>query len=113
YPYVATSTGLGVMLPRWAHDGGNQALLERLSNVQERLRVREALIDDTAHGWIGDFGGWESVVVGSVRQEHNSFCEGLNIMEIAKRLGKHPVDAAMDLLLDERGSVGMMHFVVN
>lgn len=113
YPYVATCAGLGVMLPKWAHDGGNRALLNRLSDAGERLKIREALLHDTALGWISDLGGWESVVVSSVRQEQNLFCEGLSVAEIAKRLEKHPVDAAMDLLLDEKGSVGMMHFVIN
>ena len=113
YPYIATATGLGTVLPKWAHDGGTSALLERLGDPGDRSKLREQLLTDTSCGWIGDFGGWDSIVVTSVRQEKNRFCEGLNIVEISESLGKHPVDAVMDLVLEERGSVGMMHFVIN
>jgi len=113
YPYMATSTGLGAMLPRWAHNGGTSALLARLSDQTERQRLREQLLCDAEDGRIADLGGWDSVVVNFVRQEKNRFCEGLSIAEIARITGKHPVDTVMDLLLDERGGVGIMHFVVN
>ncbi|HUV05660.1 MAG TPA: D-aminoacylase [Armatimonadota bacterium] len=113
YPYLATSTGLGAMLPRWAHNGGTSALLARLSSQAERHRLREQLIRDAQDGRIADLGGWDSVVVNLVRQEKNSFCEGRSIAEIAQITRKHPVDTVLDLLLDERGSIGIMHFVVN
>ena len=113
YPYVATATGLGMMLPKWAHDGGTRALLARLRNEDEWRRLREQLLQDTREGWIGDFGGWESVVISSVREEKNRFCEGLSLVEVAKITGRDPVDAAMNLLLEEQGSVGITHFVIN
>ena len=113
YPYIATATGLGTVLPKWAHDGGTSALLARLSDPEDRSKLREQLLTDTSCGWIGDFGGWDSIVVTSVRREKNRYCEGLSITEIAKAAGKHPADVVMDLVLEERGSVGMMHFVIN
>ena len=113
YPYVATSTGLGIMLPKWVHDGGREALLSKLRDPEQRCRIKDELLRDMKDGYLADSGGWDSVVVSSVKQEKNHFCEGLNITEIAKRFGKHPIDATMDLLLEENGSVGMMHFVIN
>lgn len=113
YPYVATSTGLGAMFPKWVHDGGRSALLARLTNPEIRARLREELIRETEGGWIGDFGGWESVVISHVREEQNLPFEGLSITEIAQITGKHPVDQAIDLMVEERGSVGMMHFVID
>ena len=113
YPYIATATGLGTVLPKWAHDGGTSALLARLSDPEDRRKLREQLLTDTSCGWIGDFGGWDSIVVTAVRQEKNRHCEGMSITEIAKAAEKHPADIVMDLVLEERGSVGMMHFVIN
>ena len=113
YPYVATATGLGTVLPKWAHDGGTSALLARLSDSEDRRKLREQLMTDSNCGWIGDFGGWDSIVVTSVRQEKNRQCEGMSITQIARAAEKHPVDVVMDLVLEERGSVGMMHFVIN
>jgi len=113
YPYVATHTGLGIMLPAWAHDGGTPAMLARLSDPDQRHKIREAMLQDMSTGYLANSGGWETVVISSVRDEQNRFCEGLSIAEIAAKLGKHPVDAAIDLLASENGGVAMMHFVIN
>jgi N-acyl-D-aspartate/D-glutamate deacylase len=75
--------------------------------------LRDEVMGDASNGWISDFGGWESIVISIVRTEQNKFCEGLNIAQIAQQLGKHPVDAAMDLLLEEQGNVGILHFVID
>jgi len=113
YPYVATATGLGVMLPKWAHDGGTSALLARLKDQSQRRRVREELLRDASDGWIADFGGWDSVVISFVKQPKNRFCEGISVTAIAKATGKQGVDVVIDLLLDEHGSVGITHFVID
>jgi N-acyl-D-amino-acid deacylase len=113
YPYVATSTGLGIMLPKWAHDGGTKALVARLSDPAERARIREAVMSDMESGYLAASGGWDTVVLSSLKTERNKYCEGLSIGTIAKQLKKHPVDTALDLLLEEGGSIGMMHFVIS
>ncbi|MCX6375554.1 MAG: amidohydrolase family protein [Armatimonadetes bacterium] len=105
YPYVATHTGLGIMLPAWAHDGGTPAMLARLKDPEQRHKIREAMLEDMSTGYLANSGGWETVVISGVRDEQNRFCEGLSIAEIAAKLGKHPVDAAIDLLLAENGGV--------
>ena len=112
YPYLATSTGLGIMLPKWAHDGGNKALVARLSDPEQRTRLRETVLQDMEAGYLADSGGWDTVVLSSLKRDENKWCEGLSITQIAERLAKHPVDAAFDLLQAEGGSIGMMHFVI-
>ncbi|MDI6828469.1 MAG: amidohydrolase family protein, partial [Armatimonadota bacterium] len=113
YPYVATSTGLGIMFPKWAYAGGSRSLTDRLKDPDERRKIREEMIHDTENGWIKDLCGWEAVVISSVRKEYNKRYEGRSIAEIAEEEGKHPVDTAIDLMIDENGSVGMVHFVIN
>ena len=112
YPYVATSTTLGIMVPKWAHDGGREVLLARLSDPEQRRKIREQMLQDMTNGYLADSGGWNTVVVSSVKNEKNYFCEGLNIQQIAEKLSKHPIDACLDLLSEEGGGVGMMHFVI-
>lgn len=113
YPYIATATGLGIMLPNWAHDGGRDALLARLKDPEQRGKIRAEMVRNMETGYLSRSGGWATVVVSSVKHDENRFCEGLNIDEIAAKVGKHPVDATLDLLLQEGGGVGMMHFVIN
>ena len=45
YPYTASSTGLTILFPTWAKDGGFDALLERLADPTQRERIRTDVID--------------------------------------------------------------------
>jgi len=54
--------------------------------------------------------GWHSIMVSSVRTDENRHLEGKNMVEIAELRNQKPVDAMLDLLLEERGSVGMIKF---
>lgn len=45
YPYTASSTGLTILFPTWAKDGGFDALVERLGNPAQRERIRADVID--------------------------------------------------------------------
>jgi N-acyl-D-amino-acid deacylase len=112
YPYVATATNLGTMVPEWAHDGGRDALLARLCDPEQRGKIRAQMLQEMTSGYLADSGGWNTVVVSSVKNRKNYFCEGLNIEQIADKLSKHPIDACLDLLSEEAGGVGMMHFVI-
>ena len=51
---------------------------------------------------IGFFHGeWDRVLVIETVEERNKGCEGRSIADIAQETGKHPVDAFLDLALDE------------
>ncbi len=111
YPYVAGSTMLSVILPPWAHDGGTDKLLERLSSSELRGRM----IHDIEHGIPGwdnfvDFAGLEQIFVTSVKTDANQDLVGKNLQEIGEIRGKSPYDAAFDLLLEEENAVGMVDF---
>lgn len=45
YPYLASSSSLEGLLPRWALEGGRQAMLERLSAPAEHERIIAAMAD--------------------------------------------------------------------
>ena len=50
YPYLASSNSLEGLLPRWALEGGRQALLERLAQPQQRTRILAAMADSLENG---------------------------------------------------------------
>lgn len=111
YPYVAGSTMLGVILPPWAHDGGTDALLERLDDPEARkLMVKD--IENGIPGWDNfvQFAGLDGIFVTDVKSEANADCIGKNLVQIGEMRGKDPYEATFDLLLAEQNAVGMVDF---
>lgn len=111
YPYVSGSTMLAVILPPWVHDGGTGRMLERICGNSVRSRIK-ADIENGIKGWDNfvDFAGFDQIFISSVKTEGNKVYVGKSLDEIAKEKGVHPVDAALDLLLEEENSVGMIDF---
>jgi len=98
YPYTASSTGLSAYLPHWIHIGGADAMLERLRNLEDRRRIKEEVGD---RDW--------SIIMVVVSQRHPEY-EGLRVTEIAEKMGKEPVEAVMDLLLEDEGQTWIVAF---
>lgn len=46
YPYTATHTGITVLIPNWAMEGGNDSLIERLKNPMLRSLIKQAIIEN-------------------------------------------------------------------
>ncbi len=111
YPYTAGSTMFFAILPQWALEGGAEKMLKRLEDRDLRGKIKED-IKNGIPGWqnmIKD-SGWENVMITSVRTEENKHLEGKYMTEIAAELSRDPVEAAMDLLVEEKAAVGMATF---
>jgi len=102
YPYIAAQTDLDSVLPRWALEGGNQAVLDRLRAEDIRNKIKEELKKERR--------SWHEVVVSDVLSLSNKWIEGLSIEEIAKRTKKDPIDTLIDILIDEGLIVGGIFF---
>lgn len=98
YPYTASSTGLGVVIPGWAHEGGTSALVARLREPELRRRIREESTETERR--------WEAIVI--ARARHHRELEGRTVAEIAAERGLDPVDVACDLLVAEDGRVAVV-----
>ena len=98
YPYEASSTTLMYELPEWAKAGGPEASLGRLSSPADRKRIQEEIL---AKGELS----WDRVVVCGVKSEANRGVVGKSIADIASDRGVSAGDAALDLLIEERGGV--------
>ena len=109
YPYNAGSTKLDNMMPAWAHDGGTGRLLERLADRATRRRIiEECLIDGERWGTVSQGGiGFDQVFIATCRRRE---LEGLNLAQIARQSGMAPAEALMNLLLEEKCTVGMVSF---
>jgi N-acyl-D-amino-acid deacylase len=109
YPYNAGSTKLDNMMPAWAHDGGLPKLLERLADKTTRRRiVEQCLIDGERWGTVSQGGiGFDQVFIATCQRRE---LEGLHLAQIARQMGRPPAEVLMDLLLEEKCTVGMVSF---
>jgi N-acyl-D-amino-acid deacylase len=104
YPYTAYSTGLTILMPAWAMDGGWTELSKRLEDPSDRSRIRSAVMQSIRE----DPGDYDLIVISSLRTEKNQNLLGRNIAQIAETWGMEPIDAALRLLVEEEGSVGFI-----
>ncbi|HEV8474513.1 MAG TPA: D-aminoacylase [Methylomirabilota bacterium] len=109
YPYNAGSTKMDNLMPAWAHEGGVAKLIERLADRGTRKRiVDESLVDGERWGTVSQGAvGFDQIFIASCRRRE---LEGLNLAELARQSGTAPADALLDLLLEERCTVGMVSF---
>lgn len=111
YPYVAGSTNLGVILPPWVHEGGEEKLLKRL----ESKATREKIIEDIENGipnWDNfmDFAGPENIYITSVNSDKNKELIGKSLIELGKIKEKDFYNATFDLIYEEGSSINMVDF---
>lgn len=103
YPYVAGSSVLTQVLPQSALDGGIPALMARLRDPARRHAIREETLRSIP--W-----NWPDVYISSVGAQRNFSAIGRNMEDIAGNRRCEPVDAVLDLLLEEEGDVNMLCF---
>ncbi|MBI5034187.1 MAG: D-aminoacylase [Chloroflexi bacterium] len=109
YPYVASSTGLGTVIPDWAHEGGWQKLVERLGDVTTRERIAED-VRTARPGWENPAvdSGWHNIVIVGCKSDRS--LQGKTAWDIAQMQGKDVVQATFDLLIANEGSVQVVIF---
>jgi N-acyl-D-amino-acid deacylase len=102
YPYTRSGTGLSSTIPgRW-HEGGADALYDRLADPAVRRAIRADLV---ALGRYGDTPSADDVLLLRLRHPDNAPWQGHTLAEIAADRGQDPVDTALDVIATERTSV--------
>ncbi len=124
YPYVASSTSLTATLPQWVMDGGADRMVARLKDKATRARVKRDMQDPNAE-WDNRYqsaGTWANVQLASIgrtrgvattTEDANRQYEGMRVEDAAKKAKKDPFDFVFDLLVDTRGSVGCVYFIMS
>jgi N-acyl-D-amino-acid deacylase len=108
YPYPAGSTKMDNLLPAWMHDGGISKLLERLTDPKLRQRAIADCVVDGERWRTGSGGmGWDEIMIATCSKPELA---GIHIAELARRTGKEPAQAMMDLVMEERAGVSMVVF---
>jgi N-acyl-D-amino-acid deacylase len=106
YPYLAGGTSLVAILPEWAQEGGLPAITERLQDPATRRKMEESMKT------VGFFkvAEWDKVLIPS---SANPAHEGKYIAELAQAEDKSPYDWIFDAILETKGEVGMILFMMS
>lgn len=104
YPYLAGCTGLSAMvLPNWAVEGTTQQILARLIDPADRKRIADDINPRGA-------AFFDSVMVTSFARPGLSALAGQSLTQIGRLMGKDPLTAALDLLVEDRLEPEAVHF---
>ncbi len=108
YPYIASNTGLQVVLPDWAFDGGRDGTIAFLKDPAARGKMRAEILANHPEPEY-----WDSVMVSQVATSKNYDMQGMSVARGAERTGKNPVDFVFDILLEEKTEVEAIYFCMN
>ncbi len=116
YPYRAGQNNLASIIPPWAHEGGDAAMIARLKDPALRARLR----DEIEHGipggsppWYNHYtatGSWEGMLLVTLSNPAYRKFEGQRMNQVIQALGGDPLDVLFRVLADNRGSVPTVYF---
>ena len=93
YPYTASATDLGVLLPNWVHDGAAQQRMERLGDSDARSRIESEILGNHPEPEY-----WDTVLVSAVPEGEDAAYNGKTLAEVAAMRGERPAETIMNLL---------------
>jgi N-acyl-D-amino-acid deacylase len=112
YAYTAWFNDMSAFVPPWAHDGGNEKMVERLKDPALRARIVQDMRTPSA-AWDNEWDevpGPDSILVGVVKNPTLRALQGQTIAAIAKSRGKDPLETLLDILVEDNGFTGCAVF---
>ena len=109
YPYIASGTGLSVLIPLWASEGGR--LWDNLTDADTRQKIYREMTGEGAS--TGDFAQedrGDHVLPLGFKLPENKIYTGKTLTEIAEMRGTDWATAALDLLVSERQRIATVFF---
>lgn len=123
YPYRAGQNNLSSIVPPWAHEGGRDALMKRLTDASLRDRLQKEIREGIpGTDWYNHYtatGSWEGMLLVNLSGAAYKQFEGKRMNQVIAALlpemqKKNPqandVDVLFRVLLDNRGSVPTVYF---
>ena len=104
YLYTASSNRLSSRLPAWAHEGGDEALLERLKNPALRKKIA---LEMRRRGPMP-----KTILVGFSSESLRPFT-GKTLEEVARIRGKDEIEAMLDLISEDDARTRVAAFVMS
>jgi len=111
YPYTASHTGIGILVPSWARAGGDSAFLRRLGEPATRDSIVAGIIDQI----VNDRGGADLEFAQFSRVSWSRDLEGRTLADWARSRGFTPsADVGAQLVIEamERGGAQAVYHVM-
>jgi N-acyl-D-amino-acid deacylase len=112
YPYTASHTGIGILVPQWAQSGGTEALVRRLEDPVLRDSIEAGL----RWNLVNDRGGNDLSRVQFSTVSWDRSLEGKTLRDWAEREGMEPtIDTGVQLVLEamRQGGAGTIFHVMD
>ncbi|HVZ48186.1 MAG TPA: D-aminoacylase [Gemmatimonadaceae bacterium] len=111
YPYTASSTGFGVLVPAWAQAGGPAEFKKRLNDPELRNAIEKGILDLL----LNDRGGGDISRVQFANVPWDHTLDGKTLADLVKRGGKAPtpenaVPVVIDVML-KGGASNVFHVI--
>jgi dihydroorotase/N-acyl-D-amino-acid deacylase len=103
YPYTASSTGTAALIPQWAQEGGQKALVERLDAPEQRAKIKASVIESLRV----DRGAGDPANVVMASCGFDKTLAGKNLAEITRARGREVnFENAAETLMEVQHSGG-------
>lgn len=102
YPFPASSTGLSALVPHWAHEGGNEAMVKR-------LQAREGDICQGIAKEMENRGGPQAILVANTYGQQPQW-EGKYISQLMEAFSLNAVDTVLKVLIGCGGRAFCVYF---
>ncbi len=112
YTYTAGSTGFDACLPRWALDGGWDALWKRLEEPETRGRILDGMRtpDRRWENLCLNAGSPDRILLVEFKTEALKPLTGKTLAEVATQRGKDPEQTILELMYEDRTRIGVVFF---
>jgi N-acyl-D-amino-acid deacylase len=103
YPYLAGSTNLTQLLPRWALEGGTGPMLERLADPAARRRIRDEIERHRLQEW-------PDILLASGEFADDAYPVGRSVADLAAAHARPPAELLLDLVTASGGTAVIVAF---
>ncbi len=113
YPYTRGNNNLSSIIPPWAHEGGNERLLERLLDATARKKMKHE-IENGIPGWYNHYAAvgkdWSRMLI-SAEGPYRGMTMDVVLKEKSKNKNPtpDPLDVLFDVLHEQGGSVSTVY----
>jgi N-acyl-D-amino-acid deacylase len=112
YCYTAGAAPLTACIPPWAMEGGEVAMRRRLKDPANRQRILHDIRDRTDWpNFYHNAGSAENVLLIGFKHASLKALQGKNLAQVAREQHKDPLDALLDLLVEDQSSIGTAYFI--